>query len=511
MPVLPLPDRSRIDQLRATAKLLRDLVRGGDPGAVEMVREHHPRLGDLAADTPGAAGFRLADAQLTLARHHGFASWPRLKAHVEVVVRLTRSPHRQPVGGEPTTESERVDELLRLACLTYGADDPDRARAALAMATGTVLSGSSLHAAAALGDVTAARRWLASDPTLAARDGGPFGWVPLLYAAYSRVDDPAAGRDTVGVARLLLDQGADPDAGYLWDGLPSPFTALTGAFGGGEGNQPPHARALELARLLLAHGADPNDSQTVYNRGLGAIPRDDTAWLALLLDHGLGTGDGGPWKRLLGHEAMGPAEVAGEALQHAATSGLVARVRVLLEHGVDPGRPGGHPAFGDRTPYDAAVRHGHAEIARLLAEAGADLTTDPTSPFVGAFLAADAAAVERLRTESPDALDRLRRDAPDLVTTAAELGRPEAVRLLAAHGFDVSHPGRRGPLHEAAYRGDGATVGALLEVGADPTVRDPEHDGTPAGWAAHGGHPDLARLLDDAAADWAQRSGGRSL
>jgi len=42
MPVRSLPDRPRLDHLRATAKLLRDLVRDGDEGAVDRVREHTP-------------------------------------------------------------------------------------------------------------------------------------------------------------------------------------------------------------------------------------------------------------------------------------------------------------------------------------------------------------------------------------------------------------------------------------------------------------------------------------
>ncbi|GGV43080.1 hypothetical protein GCM10010293_49480 [Streptomyces griseoflavus] len=55
-------------------------------------------------------------------------------------------------------------------------------------------------------------------------------------------------------ARLLLECGADPNSGYLWEGLTSPFTALTGAFGGGERDEPAHPQALELARLLLRSG-----------------------------------------------------------------------------------------------------------------------------------------------------------------------------------------------------------------------------------------------------------------
>jgi len=60
-------------------------------------------------------------------------------------------------------------------------------------------------------------------------------------------------------------------------------------FGRGEGNPPPHQYELELARLLLEAGADPNDSQTLYNRSW--FPGDE--WLELLFAYGLGAGSGG--------------------------------------------------------------------------------------------------------------------------------------------------------------------------------------------------------------------------
>ncbi len=44
-------------------------------------------------------------------------------------------------------------------------------------------------------------------------------------------------------------------------------------------------------------------------------------------------------------------------------------------------------------------------------------------------------------------------------------------------------------LHLAAQAGRRGAVEALLELGADATVRDSLHDGTPAGWASSAGTP----------------------
>lgn len=51
------------------------------------------------------------------------------------------------------------------------------------------------------------------------------------------------------------------------------------------------------------------------------------------------------------------------------------------------------------------------------------------------------------------------------------------------------------PLHLAAQDGHVDAVRALLATGADPTLRDDRHDGTPAGWAEFGCHPEVAELL----------------
>ena len=75
-PTSPLPARPSLEQLRKQAKELVKAYRGGDRAAVARFHAHHPRItsGELVA---------LADAQLVLAREYGFASWARLKHHVE--------------------------------------------------------------------------------------------------------------------------------------------------------------------------------------------------------------------------------------------------------------------------------------------------------------------------------------------------------------------------------------------------------------------------------------------
>src|SRR3989442_802999 len=67
-----LPARPNLEQYQKQAK---DLVKGWkshDPEVLLRVKQHHPRL--RFSDSEHAK-FALADAQLVIAREHGFASW----------------------------------------------------------------------------------------------------------------------------------------------------------------------------------------------------------------------------------------------------------------------------------------------------------------------------------------------------------------------------------------------------------------------------------------------------
>jgi Ankyrin repeats (3 copies) len=495
VPIRSLPHDPNVEQLRKLAKTLQRLVRAEEPGAIELVREFHPRFATVAAGDPELARFTRADIQLTLARSYGFASWPKLCDHIEVVNRLTRNPHRQPIGnfvGDPT---ELVDEFLRLACLTYGADDPSRLQRARALlAEHPDLASATIHTAAAVGDVATARNLLAVDPAQSRREGGPHQWEPLLYLAYSRVDSTAPGHSPLEVARLLLDAGADPDAGYLWESA-YPFTALTGAFGDGESgrNTPPHQNSLALARLLLEAGADPNDSQTLYNRHWSS----DDSHLRLLLDFGLGRGTATVWHTRMGLTHPTPQELVEEELRGAAKAGRIGRARMLLGRVADVDGIGcDHPILEGRTAHELAVLHGNTEIATLLERAGASpRPLAPLDELRAACLRLDRAHVDRLVAGDPALARRLVEAYPDLVATAVELHRIDAVRLLVEIGFELNPTDRRTPLHEAAFHGHLDVVRALLDLGADPTIRDPDHDSTPLGWATYNHQHHVADFL----------------
>ena len=69
-----LADRPSLEQYKKQAKeLLRDAA-AGQPAALARVIRQHPRFRDLNPNpSPRIA---LADAQLVLAREHGYESWP---------------------------------------------------------------------------------------------------------------------------------------------------------------------------------------------------------------------------------------------------------------------------------------------------------------------------------------------------------------------------------------------------------------------------------------------------
>ncbi|WP_433894269.1 ankyrin repeat domain-containing protein [Streptomyces sp. CA-111067] len=491
MATASLPQNPDLDQLRNQARELQRAVRAGDPAARARVVLLHPKA-------PAWEAFRLTAAQLVVAREHGFASWARLRRYVQIVTAGSWNPGRPAPADEPA-----ADRFLRLACLASTEDEAaDRVAATRLLAARPHLPSENLLVAAACADVPAVRRHLAVRPAAAAGTGGPHGWSPLLYQAYARHDPGIEKAATLETARLLLDAGADPNDGRFWHALPTPFTVLTGVLGHGEQGRPWHPHAIPFARLLLDAGADPNDGQALYNRMFAA--EDDH--LVLLFEYGLGRDTNGPWHRLLGESLESPAVMLRSLLAWAITHDQRERVVLLAEHGVDiTTRFTEHRSPRRHTPVELAQLNGNRELAdRLLALGARPPRLDAADTFIAAVLAGDAPAV---RGTPAEVVARVRQKRPGLVTWAAAQGAPGAVELLIAAGFDVNALGRSDilsnmpwttALHAAAANGDLPLARTLLDLGADPNLRDKQYTSTPLGWARYFDHPALVGLLEPA-------------
>lgn len=484
------PHWPNFNQFKRQAKELLKSYRAGDADAVAEVERHQ--------QTPDAAAFALHDAQRVLAKSYGFASWKVLKSYVETIEK-----YRQPL--EPISDDD-ANNFLRLACITYfDGDQPSRReKARQLLAERPQIATANIYTTAAVGDVAAVASFLTKNADVGAR-GGPFEWEPLLYAAYSRLDSKAEEHSTVRVARLLIEHGADPNAGFLWDWggqFPCLCTALTGVLGLGESDvhrvegpmyQPPHQHWFEFARLLLEAGADPNDNQGLYNR----MQYPDDEHLKLLFEYGLGKDRGGPWfKRFFQFwprvDNRSPSDILSYQLRYAVKAGFFDRVKLLVENGADVNRASQYPA-GARAPYAEAVYRGNQEIADYLAAKGAkriDLST--ADAFAAACNRGDADRARELVASDASLLD----DPGELLISAAEEGRTDSLRLLVDLGFDVNGKADRpSPLHYAALAGQLHAVKLLVELGADVDSRDPHYGGTPLSAANFKDQRDVVEYL----------------
>lgn len=454
-----LPERPSLASLRKQAKSLLKDFRARNPDALVAIREHHPKPDQFAT---------LRDAQLVVARQYGLPDWVELREAVAAAVAATGS-----------TE-ELAEEFADLACLCYSEDDSvdRREHAAGLLAQRPGLTAASVYAAAAAFDVEALREHLRERPARAAALGGPRDWPPLMYLGFSRIQEAPPARDAVEAARLLLRHGADArffvDGSRGWGGWR--WTALTGVIGGGEGggiNQPPHPRAHDLAEVLLKAGADPNDSQGLYNSHFSA--RND--WLELLLSRGL-TADA----------PVNPDNPAEEStlnflLSQAVQAGFVDRVSLLLEHGADAS--GRDDRYTGRTYVENAVIGGHGEILELLVAHGAPRPTLSTADrFRMAVVGGDADEARRLQSENAGLARQ-----PGLLVRLAQMNRLDAVSLLLDLGADPNEQAAtgRGALHEAAWGGHREMIELLMARGARLDVRSRAHGGTPVGYAHHAG------------------------
>jgi ankyrin repeat protein len=203
---------------------------------------------------------------------------------------------------------------------------------------------------------------------------------------------------------------------------------------------PPNA--VEIARKLLQAGADPD--------ALGDMYGAECTTMGMLVSS-----------------------------DHPAKAGLqVPLVELLLDFGAAiEGR--GTRKWGG--PLHTALAFGMSDAAKVLAKRGARIDL---SAAAGLGLVDDAARL----LPSADAEARHR-----ALSLAAQHGHAEIVRLLLDAGEDPNRYNLEGnhahstPLHQAVLTGNEALVRLLVERGARLDIRDTVWRGTPLGWALYGG------------------------
>jgi ankyrin repeat protein len=232
---------------------------------------------------------------------------------------------------------------------------------------------------------------------------------------------------------------------------------------------------VESAQLLLAAGADVNDTAPVGTSALVVAVHSDSARVAsLLLEKG----------------AAPNADRAGYTALHAAVlRGNAPLVAALLARGADPNarltkptparRYGNEYAFGDNligaTPLYLAAKFGEIDLMRMLAGGKADPSLAAADGSTPLMMALDTPVV---RAGGVDGFGSDRRDRYGLVNDVTpELLESEALaiaEMVIELGGDVNQADAIGntALHQAATKGFNRVIELLVASGAQVNVKN---------------------------------------
>jgi hypothetical protein len=467
-----LPAAPSLEHLRKQAKELLRAHRAGEPPALSRIDRHNRR---------GTAELRLADAQLVIAREHGFRSWPRLKAYVERVT-AHGSDLRHPFRADVEYFEERAAGLLSAA-------------------QGGVPEASELFRrhGPGLGAETGDVELTIDDARLVlARQHGFAAW-PALEAHLRSLRHGDEEPFMRGVEAIRADDHAALRA--LFGRYPG-LMAARGTNGNDLLGLATASCRVEGVRILLELGSDPaaaNDRGWTALHQAAYMNHEDLT--RLLLDAGAptgrsGHGDGGTplvvalfWGHREAAELIAARDLAPGNLRVAAGLGRLEMIDGLIapdgrlapaagahrgfyrpHTGFPVWRPSGDPQEVLDEALVWAAKSGRLEAMTVLVQRGAALEADP---YRGTPLA-----------------------------WAAAKNRTGAIRLLLEMGADVNGRSTFGgdiegatALHLAAQAGHLDAIRALLDAGADPTVIEPSFNSSPSGWAEHFGREEARKLI----------------
>ncbi len=416
---------------------------------------------------------KLADAQHALAKEYGFATWAKLKSHVEA---LGLSPAEALKAAVCDSDAARVRELIQqhpelrakindpLPNYGFGAQALFAAVQRSDRATIDVL----LQAGA---DIRKRTDWWAGgfgvvddcDPSL----------VEFLVERGAVVDAHAAAR--LGLMPKLRELvAADPGAVHAK---------------GGDGQTPLHfASTVEVAEFLLQQGAD-IDARDVDHESTAAqymlrvdqrrhYPNDRQDVARYLVSRGCRTD-------LLMASALGDMDLV---RQHLDSDPGCIRMSVSEEWfpKQDP-RAGGSIYIwtlgAHRTAHSVARDFGHEDVFQLLME-----RTPEDLKLALACELGDERVFHEFLAKHPDAAKTLSEREQRKLPNAAQNNNVQAVRLMLEAGWPVDAAGEAGAtaLHWAGFHGNAEMAREILRFHPALELKSREYAGTALAWALYG-------------------------
>ena len=442
------PESGLNDQIERTEDLLR-AFRAGDNAAIDRVHKHLPQV--KFGPRAGAAAFplTLADARTVIARENDAQSWGELRLRHKIRERDYGDALEQFKGLVYARDAENLDALLNANPeLRETLDDPhfDFGSTALIIAKENIAVVDVLlkHGA----DINARSQWWAGDfhilevvsaqaaeqliargAEISVHAAAEQGWLDWLEAAYQRDQSIVNQRGGDGKTPLhyatdpavmdwLIERGADLEARDL-DHASTPLQWQLGAHN------------YDAARELVKRGAQVDIFAAV----------------------------------ILGDLAL----VAQALVQHPAA--IRARVN-SAGYDLAPKADGSHQYVytfnaAGLSPHEVALEYSQDEIFAYLLE-----QSPPDVQLLAHCAAADEEAARRIVAEQPGIVAEIAEADRRQLVYAAWTNKVEAVKLMAALGFDlhIYDDDRLMPLHTAAYHGFADVIAALLAADAEPPL-----------------------------------------
>ena len=280
--------------------------------------------------------------------------------------------------------------------------------------------------------------------------------TPLSYAAWN---------NSLEMAKLLIEHGADVNVDF-WDGETPLHSAASN-------------NSLEMAKLLIERGANVS-ALTRYFRDRSLAPLNHAAsnnsleMAKLLIEHG--GADVDPIERDASYIYWPP-------LHEAASNDFLEMAKLLLEHGADVNDQEDSSWGGGSVPLHLTASNNSLEMAKLLLDRGADVDATDDDGYTPLHYAAEHSALDvaKLLLDRGADVDATDDDGYTPLHYAAEHSAPDFVKLLLDRGADVNATDDDGriPLDIALNRGDSDLQALLYETGEMGRGHEAERRGPP--------------------------------